>query len=93
MNKKSQRRLNNNYYEGVLLQFLGIEKEVENHTEYSLIFFHKGLTYILWPGANKIQIKDTSEWIYDADIFIIDKVLKENSIPYLSSFTVNKTNT
>lgn len=81
---KSVRKLNNLYYNSILLQFLGMEVEVETHTTHSVSFFYMGYTYLLWCGANKIQVKETAEWFSDADRFIIDKVLKENKPPYLN---------
>lgn len=84
MSKKTERKFNNDYYNSILLQFLGMEAEIEIHTQHSLSFFYMGFTYILWCGANKIQVKETAEWIYDADRFIIDRVLKENKPPYLN---------
>ena len=81
---KTSKRNNNKYYNDILLQFLGLECEIEKHTEFSYLFTHNFEAYILFTGANKIQVKTTAKWIDNADVFIIDNILKENKPPYLT---------
>ena len=86
MKTKAQRNAFRKYYSKVLLQFLGLEKEVFRHTEHTVTFYHKNAIYILWYGANKLQVKKSGRWITSADKFIINDVLKDKSIPTLYDY-------
>lgn len=75
------------YYDKVLLQFLGLEKDIYLGKNGSLIFYHYPIgKMILWCGANKIQQTKNATWIYDADKFIISKILKEKKVPTYIQF-------
>ena len=87
MNNKAQRNAFRKYYSKVLLQFLGLEKEVFRHTEHTVTFYHKNAIYILWYGANKLQEKKSGRWIINADTFIINNVLNEKSAPTFNQYT------
>lgn len=79
--KQKVRNENNAYYKKVLLQFLGLEREVYSHTNSSVKFYFNNSVLILWTGANKIQEARTGKWISNADEYIIRNVLKEKDVP------------
>lgn len=86
MNTKQQRVFNNRYYKKVLLQILGLEKEIFVHVNSSCKFYYNNESYILWTGANKLQHCKSGRWINNADKFIISNVLREQDVQTLSEF-------
>lgn len=80
--KERQKQLYNHYYKTILLQFLGLEKELKYHNEYSCWFIHNNTRYILWMGANKLNDCKNGTWIENADKWIIDNVLIDKTAPY-----------
>ncbi len=80
--KKKLKKRYQEYYKNILLQFLGLEKDIYPHSEHSLVFYHypQG-RMILWCGANKIQLAKERRWIYNADKYIISNILKDKSCP------------
>ena len=91
--QRKKREINREYYNKVLLKYLGFEKEIFDHTEHSVKFYHNNNLMILWTGANKIQEAFTGKWIIDADEFIIKNVLhSDRSAPTLKQFYGKETN-
>lgn len=70
------------YYEKVLLQFLGFEKDIYVNNNGSLAFYaYPYGRMVLWIAANKIQRTKDRVWVSDADFFIINSILKKDRPP------------
>lgn len=76
------------YYEQVLLQFLGFEKEIYTTGRANCYaFYHYPIgKMILYTKANKIQQCKSRKWVNNADEYIIRVVLKEKKIPTYIGF-------
>lgn len=85
--KQRVRKENNAYYKNVILQILGLEREVYFHANSSVKFYFNNSILILWTGANKIQEAKSGKWISNADEYIIKNVLKEKGVPTMNEWT------
>ena len=76
------------YYEKVLLQFLGFEKEIYTTGRINCyVFYHYPIgKMILYTKANKIQQCKSRKWVDHADEYIVRVVLKEKDIPSYTKF-------